>query len=90
MKDVQENMGRMFLEQHINEDSEEKLSFKITRCLFAEAYNELGLSDLGYATCCHVDYAIAENWHPNGRLTREHTLMKGGPYCDLTYTWEES
>jgi hypothetical protein len=88
-KEVQVLMGELWLEQSIAEDSDEKLTFNISRCLIADAYKELGLEEIGYLTSCYPDYAIAEKVHACGKLVREHTLMKGGPYCDLTYVWEE-
>lgn len=73
----------------IVEDTPNKLAFKFTECLWAKTFLELGGSEIGYAMCCYPDFAMAKAFHPNLKLVRTKSLMKGEEYCDSTYIWEE-
>ena len=35
------------------------------------------------------DFAMAKAFHPNLKLVRTKSLMKGNDCCDSTYIWEE-
>jgi glucan phosphorylase len=89
MKEGMKRMEERFLELSLLADAEDRLEYRVTKCMMAEVYNGLGLSDLGYAVTCHSDFPITENAHPCAKLHRDNTLMQGGPYCDFLYTWEE-
>ncbi len=74
----------------ITEDSDTKLEFCFTECLWVDVLKQLGFDgELGDQVFCHVDYAIAKAFHPNIKLTRTKTLMKGNFCCNHSYTWEE-
>ena len=73
----------------IVEDTQNKLAFKFTKCLWAKTFLEMDASDIGHAICCHPDFAMAKAFHPNLKLVRTKSLMKGDNYCDSTYIWEE-
>ncbi|MFX1391602.1 MAG: L-2-amino-thiazoline-4-carboxylic acid hydrolase [Promethearchaeota archaeon] len=77
------------LNYEIVEDSENKIALKFTKCLWAKTFLELGAPDIGYAICCNPDFAMAKAFHPNLKLTRTKSLMKGDNFCDSTYIWEE-
>jgi len=73
----------------IVEDSDEKLKFKITECLWAEAMKKLEFDgEKGYKICCDADYAMAKAFHPNVKLTRDKTIMQGDECCNHCYEWE--
>jgi len=72
----------------IVEDTHNKLAFRFTNCLWAKTFLELGASDIGDAMCCYPDFAMAKAFHPNLKLVRTKSLMKGDDYCDSTYIWE--
>ncbi len=61
----------------------------VTRCLWSTTFRELGEPELGYAICCHPDFAAASHYHPKIRLRRTKTLMKGDGYCNHRYYWQE-
>ena len=67
------------------EESEEVLSFNVTRCRYAELYNSLGVGDLGTIFSCTRDFALIEGFNPDVSLTRTQTIMEGAPFCDFRY-----
>ena len=73
----------------IVEDTPNKLALKFTKCLWAKPFLEINASDIGYSICCHPDFAMAKAFHPNLKLMRTKSLMKGDEYCDSTYIWED-
>ena len=73
------------LEIEVIEESEEVLSFNVTRCRYAELYDSLGLRDVGTIFSCARDFALIEGFNPDVSLTRTQTIMEGAPYCDFRY-----
>ena len=67
------------------EESEDVLSFNVTRCRYAELYNSLGIGDLGTIFSCARDFALIEGFNPDVSLTRTQTIMEGAPFCDFRY-----
>jgi len=67
------------------EESEEVLSFNVTRCRYAELYASIGIDDLGTIFSCARDYALIEGFNPNVSLTRTQTIMEGAAFCDFRY-----
>lgn len=75
------------LTMEIVEDSERAFEIKVTECIYADAFLHYEAGDIGFAKVCHGDYAWAEGYHPNIRLTRDKTLMEGHSYCNHRYVW---
>lgn len=73
----------------VEEDSEDRMRFRMTECIWAKAFRDLDAGDIGYAWLCHGDYAYAETFHPSVRLERGKTLMQGDDCCDFNYFWDE-
>ena len=67
------------------EESEEVLSFNVTRCRYAELYDSLGLRAVGTIFSCARDFALIEGFNPEVSLTRTQTIMEGAPFCDFRY-----
>ncbi|NPE08804.1 MAG: L-2-amino-thiazoline-4-carboxylic acid hydrolase [Asgard group archaeon] len=88
-KQMNSNMMKNTATFTIIEDSEKKLEFKITECLWAKVFKDLDETEQGYRFYCKPDYAMAGIYHPKVKLTRTKTLMQGNVYCNHTYTWEE-
>ena len=59
--------------------------YNVTRCRFAEYFNEINEPDLGMILMCDFDYYIAEIGEPVVQLTRTKTIMEGANYCDFCY-----
>jgi len=73
------------LEIELIEESEEVLSFNVTRCRYAELYDSLGIREIGTLFSCARDFALIEGFNPDVCLTRTQTIMEGAPFCDFRY-----
>jgi hypothetical protein len=73
------------LEIEMLEKSQDRLSFNVVRCKYAEMYRALGLADLGSSLSCQRDFALSEGFSPDIQLTRTQTLMEGAAYCDFRF-----
>lgn len=64
------------------------LSFTVTRCAYAEAYRDMGLSpDLGHALSCARDEPFAKGYSNRLTMNRTSTIMGGDTCCRFTFTW---
>ena len=77
------------LDEEVLEKTDKSYVFNITRCKFAELYQELGLRDLGYALSCCRDNTFIEGFNPRIRLYRNGTIMEGSKVCDFRYVLED-
>ena len=73
------------LEIDVLEESDDKLSFNVTRCRYAELYERLGIREIGTSFSCTRDYALIEGFNPAISLERTQTIMEGAEYCDFRY-----
>jgi len=71
------------------ESTPEKVSMNVTRCRYAEMYQELGMADLGFTLSCGRDFAMVEGFNPKIKLERTQTIMEGADHCDFRFTLEE-
>lgn len=69
----------------ILEQSKDAFEFNVTRCRYAEFYKQLGEPELGFLLVCTADYAVADGFDPDVKLTRTQTIMQGAPHCDFRY-----
>jgi hypothetical protein len=72
------------------EQSEQKFFFNVTRCRYAELYQELGIPKLGQILSCNRDASLMQGFNGKIRLTRTQTIMEGAPLCDFRYELEQS
>jgi len=68
------------------EASDERFEFNVTRCKFAEMYEEMGARDLGYLLSCNRDFAMFEGMAPDLDFSRTQTRMEGASHCDFRYS----
>ena len=73
------------LEIEILEQNEERYSFNVTRCRYAEMYRSLGMGELGAVLSCNRDYSLIEGFNPEIELERAQTIMQGAPCCTFRY-----
>ncbi|GAB4333460.1 MAG: L-2-amino-thiazoline-4-carboxylic acid hydrolase [Candidatus Abyssubacteria bacterium] len=73
------------LEYEVLEANSTRISLNVTRCKFAEMYDQLGMRDLGYLLSCGRDFAMIEGFNPKITLTRSRTIMQGDPFCDFRF-----
>lgn len=67
------------------EQSEDKLSFNVTRCRYAEMYRALGIPEVGALLSCNRDFSLVEGFNPAVKLTRTQTVMEGASHCDFRF-----
>ncbi len=77
------------LEVEIIESNDSKYSFNVTRCKYAEMYNELGFGDLGGIFSCTRDFEFATGFNSKVKLERTQTIMQGASHCDFRYMLEK-
>ena len=73
------------LEIDLIEESDDLLSFNVTRCRYAELYESLGIREIGTSFSCTRDFALIEGFNPDISLERTQTIMEGAEYCDFRY-----
>ena len=73
------------LDYRVIEQSEDAFEFDVTRCRYAESYQELGEPELGFLLVCSADFSVAEGFGPDVKLTRTQTIMQGAGHCDFRY-----
>jgi len=71
------------LEFNILEETNEKLSFDVTRCRYAELYGRLGIKKFGFCLSCNRDAALIQAFNPQMKLLRTQTIMEGADFCDF-------
>ncbi|MDG0865911.1 L-2-amino-thiazoline-4-carboxylic acid hydrolase [Candidatus Lucifugimonas marina] len=77
------------LEFEIIESTPNRYSFDVTRCKYAEMYNELGFGDLGDIFSCTLDFEFCSGFNKEVKLVRPQTIMQGASHCDFRYTLDE-
>lgn len=71
------------------EDMPQAFELRVTECLWAKTFREMGAAELGYALLCHTDFADCQGFNPRITLIRSKTLMQGDDCCDHRFVWEE-
>lgn len=67
------------------EQTADAFAFDVTRCAYAEFYKALGEPELGFLLVCTADFATAEGFGPDVKLTRTQTIMQGASHCNFRY-----
>ena len=62
---------------------------KTVQCIYADIWRKWSAPEVGYQWHCAIDFAMAEEIHPNYRLERTKTLMQGDDCCNFRMIWEE-
>ncbi|WDP93306.1 MAG: L-2-amino-thiazoline-4-carboxylic acid hydrolase [Desulfobacter sp.] len=77
------------LEIKVDEISDTRLKFRVTRCRYAEMYRALGAAGLGQVFSCNRDGALMEGFNPGARMIRPATIMAGNDCCEFDYQFPE-
>jgi hypothetical protein len=77
------------MEIELIEQTDEILSFNVTRCGYAELYEKLGILELGTTLSCARDFALIRGFNKDITLKRRQTIMEGAPHCDFRYKLEK-
>jgi len=59
---------------------------KITECLVAKTFRGNDAGEIGYAAICDADFAVANAFNPEIKMTRNKCLMRGHGCCLFEYT----
>jgi len=70
------------------EDTPKAFEVKVTECLYAKVFREMGAAELGYSLICHRDYADCQGFNPRITMIRSKTLMQGDDCCNHRFVWE--
>ena len=76
------------LEYTILEQTDQRLSFDVTRCRYAELYERLGIKEFGCALSCNRDAPFIKSFNSRLKLFRTQTIMKGTSHCDFRIVLE--
>ncbi|HJU32636.1 MAG TPA: L-2-amino-thiazoline-4-carboxylic acid hydrolase [Hyphomicrobiaceae bacterium] len=73
------------LDYRVREQSDDTFAVDVTKCRYAQFYQELGEPELGFLLVCSSDFPMAEGFGPDIELTRTQTIMQGASHCDFRY-----
>jgi len=71
------------LELEVLTHTADTYDFNVTRCRYAEFYDEMGERDLGLLLSCTRDLALARGISKRLELIRTQTIMQGAIHCDF-------
>ena len=63
----------------------EAYDYDVTRCRYAEMYQEMGIADIGELLSCARDYEFPLGFDESITLERTTTIMTGARCCDFRY-----
>jgi hypothetical protein len=69
------------LDYDVIEQSQDKFEINVRACRYAEFYKALGEPELGFLLVCSADFATADGFGPDVKLTRTQTIMEGAAFC---------
>ncbi len=76
------------LEISVQEQSDTRYRYNVTRCRYAEMYRDMGLGEIGHLLSCQRDATFCQGYDKNLKLTRTQTIMQGATHCDFDYTYD--
>jgi hypothetical protein len=82
------HFGKHILTLEIVEDTPQAFEVKVSECLWAKTFREMGAADLGTSLICHRDYADCQGFNPHITMSRSKTLMQGDDCCNHRFVWE--
>jgi hypothetical protein len=73
------------LEYEVLKKTPDAFEANVTECRYAQFYRKIGASELGFLLTCSADFAHAEGFGADTKLTRTQTIMQGASHCDFRY-----
>jgi hypothetical protein len=83
-----DHFGKHVLTLEMVEDTPQAFEVKVTECLWAKTFREMGAAEIGYSLICYRDYAHCQGFNPKITMSRSKTLMQGDDYCNHRVVWE--
>ena len=77
------------LEIEILDESEQTVSYNVTRCRYAEMYKQMGLAEIGHLLSCGRDGTFCKGYDSRIDLERTQTIMQGASHCDFRYSLKD-
>ena len=71
----------------MQEKSDTRYRYNVTRCRYAEMYRDMGLAEIGHLLSCQRDATFCQGYDKNLKLQRSQTIMQGASHCDFDYTY---
>ena len=71
------------------EETPKSYEMKVSECLWAQTFREANAGDIGFASICYGDEAIAAAFDPRLKLIRTKALMRGDDCCHFRWVWED-
>ena len=65
------------------EGAPDEINLNVTRCGYAEFFDQLGEPELGFLLVCTLDYDVADG--AGVTLERSQTIMQGSDHCDFRF-----
>jgi hypothetical protein len=81
------HFGKHVFTLEMVEDTPQAFEVRVTECLYAKTFREMGAAELGYSLICHRDYADCQGFNPKITMTRSKTLMQGDDCCNHRFVW---
>jgi hypothetical protein len=78
-------MGEWGVVGNVGEVKNGKLISRRDTCLHHALLADIPDEELKFLTCCYGDYEGVRGFNKHFKLTMEHTLVAGDPYCDCVY-----
>ena len=82
-----DHFAKHVLTVEIVEDTPQAIEVKVTECLWAKTFREMGAANIGYLLICYRDYADCQGFNPKITLTRSKTLMQRDDCCNHRFVW---
>ena len=76
------------LEVDVLNESDDQFDFNITRCRYAEMYQDMGMGEIGHLLSCGRDGSFCNGYDPRIELERGQTIMGGASHCDFRYKFK--
>ena len=73
------------LEYEVLKKTPDAFEVNVTECRYAQFYSKIGAPELGFLLTCSADFAHAEGFGADIKLTRTQTIMQGASHCDFRY-----
>jgi hypothetical protein len=73
------------LEYEVLKKTPSAFDANVTECRYAQFYSKIGAPELGFLLTCSADFAHAEGFGADIKLTRTQTIMQGASHCDFRY-----
>jgi hypothetical protein len=93
MKELSRVVREVWLEDdamiiRVLEETEQRFSFDVTRCRYAEVYEKAEMKELGFCLSCCRDEPFTRGFNPRMSLLRTQTIMQGASLCDFRFVLE--